>query len=141
MTETRWHRLVGEATLAAGELRRVRVGEREIVLVNDGGEYLALDGRCTHKPDALLAEGLLFRGAIVCPWHGFRYDVKTGRNVHPGGARPVACVPARVDGDDILVQLSHAPDEEASFGPSAPGCEDGRGSVAPGLQHRPHHVA
>jgi nitrite reductase/ring-hydroxylating ferredoxin subunit len=137
MTEARWHRLVGGATLAAGELRRVRVGEREIVLVNDGGQYLALDGRCTHKPDALLAEGLLFRGAIVCPWHGFRFDVKTGRNVHPGGARPVACVPARVDGDDVLLQLSGAPDGEASVGPSARGCDDARGFVAQRPRHQP----
>jgi 3-phenylpropionate/trans-cinnamate dioxygenase ferredoxin subunit len=92
--------------MPAGEVRRVRVGERELVLVRDGNAYFVLDGRCTHKPDALLAEGLLFRGAIMCPWHGYRYDVTTGRNVHPGDARPLARVPVRVDGDDLLLELT-----------------------------------
>jgi nitrite reductase/ring-hydroxylating ferredoxin subunit len=57
----------------------------------DGDAYFLLDGRCTHKPEALLAEGLVFRGAIMCLWHGYRYDVTTGRNVHPGTARSRAC--------------------------------------------------
>ena len=106
MREPRCHRLVGAATLAAGELRRVSVDEREFVLVHDGDAYFLLDGRCTHKPDALLAEGLLFRGTIVCPWHGFRYDLATGRNVHPGNARALCRVACRIDGDDLLLELT-----------------------------------
>ena len=106
MSGRRWHRLVGAAALAAGELRRVSVGEREFVLVHDGEQYFLLDGRCTHKPEALLAEGVLFRGTIICPWHGFRYDVRTGRNVHPGGARPLGCVPVRIEGSDLLLELA-----------------------------------
>jgi len=105
MSGSRWHRLVGAATLAPGELRRLTVGGRELVLVNDGGHYFALDGRCTHKPEALLAEGLLFHGTIICPWHGFRYDVRSGRNVPPGHARPVRCIPVRVEGTDLLLEL------------------------------------
>jgi len=104
----RWYRLVGAANLAQGELRRVRVGERELVLVNDADAYFALDGHCTHKPEALLAEGMLFLGTIICPWHGFRYDVRTGRNVHPGEARPLGCVPVRVEGRDLLLDLGVA---------------------------------
>jgi nitrite reductase/ring-hydroxylating ferredoxin subunit len=50
MRGPRCHRLVGAATLAAGELRRVSVDERELVLVHDGDAYFLLDGRCTHKP-------------------------------------------------------------------------------------------
>ncbi len=100
-----WYRLVGEATLAPGELRHLRVDERDLVLVRDGEEYFVLDGRCTHKPEAVLAEGVLFRGAIVCPWHGFQFDVRTGRNVHPGAARPLRCVPVRVDGGDLLIEV------------------------------------
>jgi apoptosis-inducing factor 3 len=105
MSQSGWHRLVGAATLAPGELRRLTVGEREIVLVNAAGDYFALDGRCTHKPEALLAEGLLFGDTVMCPWHGYRYDVRSGRNVHPGHARPIGCVPVRVDGDDLLIGL------------------------------------
>ena len=105
MSDSGWHRLVGAAALAPGELRRLTVGERELVLVNHSGDYLALEGRCTHKPEALLAEGILFQDTVMCPWHGYRYDVRSGWNVHPGHARPVRCVPVRVEGADLLLDL------------------------------------
>lgn len=101
----RWERLVGVATLAHGELKRLQVRGREVVVLNHEGNYFALDGHCTHKPEALLAEGILYDTAVMCPWHGFRYDVQTGRNVHPGTAPPVACIPVRVEGPDLWLDL------------------------------------
>jgi nitrite reductase/ring-hydroxylating ferredoxin subunit len=102
---TEWKRLAGAAALAPGELRRVTVGEREVVVVNHDGGYFALDGHCTHKPEALLAEGIVYGDTVMCPWHGFRYDVRTGRNIHPGDARPLACIRVRVEGLDLLLDL------------------------------------
>ncbi|GLY68940.1 Rieske (2Fe-2S) protein [Amycolatopsis taiwanensis] len=41
---------------------------------------------------------------IVCPWHGFEFDILTGR--HPAdsrvGLRPI---PVRVEGDDVIVTI------------------------------------
>jgi nitrite reductase/ring-hydroxylating ferredoxin subunit len=53
---------------------------------NAGGEYFAVTRRCRHFY-ADLAGGSIGRdGCLVCPWHGSRYDVKTGRMVKgPGG--------------------------------------------------------
>ena len=48
---------------------------------NVGGEYFAVTRRCRHLY-ADLARGTIDRdGCLVCPWHGSRYDVKTGRMV------------------------------------------------------------
>ena len=48
---------------------------------NAGGEYFAVTRRCRHLY-ADLAGGSIDRdGCLVCPWHGSRYDVKTGRMV------------------------------------------------------------
>ncbi|HEX2170963.1 MAG TPA: Rieske (2Fe-2S) protein [Dehalococcoidia bacterium] len=105
MIEADWTRIRGAATVPPGEVRRLVVGDRVFVLVNQAGEYFVLDARCTHKPAASLAEGILFDNTVMCPWHGFRYDIRTGRNVHPGSARSVGCVPVRVDGDDLLLAL------------------------------------
>jgi nitrite reductase/ring-hydroxylating ferredoxin subunit len=48
---------------------------------NAKGEYFAVTRRCRHLY-ADLARGSVDReGCLVCPWHGSRYDVKTGRMV------------------------------------------------------------
>jgi nitrite reductase/ring-hydroxylating ferredoxin subunit len=48
---------------------------------NAGGERFAVTRRCRHLY-ADLAEGSIDGdGCLVCPWHGSRYDVGTGRMV------------------------------------------------------------
>jgi nitrite reductase/ring-hydroxylating ferredoxin subunit len=50
-------------------------------VANVGGEYLAVTRRCRHL-GADLAGGTIDReGCLVCPWHGSRYDMQTGRMV------------------------------------------------------------
>jgi nitrite reductase/ring-hydroxylating ferredoxin subunit len=46
---------------------------------NAGGELFAVSRRCRHL-GADLANGSIDReGCLVCPWHGARFDVATGR--------------------------------------------------------------
>lgn len=48
-----------------------------IVLVRRNGRIHALGARCSHMGGPL-DEGWLLDGALVCPWHGSRYDLETG---------------------------------------------------------------
>jgi nitrite reductase/ring-hydroxylating ferredoxin subunit len=45
---------------------------------------------------------------VVCPWHGWRDDVRTGENVLDARCR-VACYPVRLRGTDVLVERSPGP--------------------------------
>jgi nitrite reductase/ring-hydroxylating ferredoxin subunit len=48
---------------------------------NSQGDLFAVTRRCRHLY-ADLAGGSIDRdGCLVCPWHGSKYDVKTGRMV------------------------------------------------------------
>lgn len=48
---------------------------------NANGDLFAVTRRCRHLY-ADLANGTIdAKGCLVCPWHGSRYDVKTGRMV------------------------------------------------------------
>lgn len=62
------------------------VGAGPYAVGNARGELFALSRRCRHLR-ADLAKGSIDRdGCLVCPWHGSRYDVRTGRMVKgPGG--------------------------------------------------------
>lgn len=63
------------------------IGVGPYAVGNAGGEYFAVTRRCRHLY-ADLAGGRIDReGCLVCPWHGSKYDVSTGRMVRgPQGA-------------------------------------------------------
>ena len=53
---------------------------------NADGERFAVTRRCRHLHADLAGGSIDAQGCLVCPWHGARYDVKTGRMVEgPGG--------------------------------------------------------
>jgi nitrite reductase/ring-hydroxylating ferredoxin subunit len=42
--------------------------------------------------------------SIVCPWHGFEFDVLTGRHVIDERVHLIA-VPVRADGDEVVITM------------------------------------
>jgi nitrite reductase (NADH) small subunit len=62
-----------------GTVRAVSAGDRDIALVRVGDEFYALRSQCLHLKGPL-GEGELEDWYLACPWHGWRYDVRTGRN-------------------------------------------------------------
>jgi len=56
----------------------LRIAGREVRLVDSGGDVLAHPTRCPHFGGPL-ADASVEHGAITCPWHGYRYDVRSGR--------------------------------------------------------------
>ena len=48
---------------------------------NAKGERFAVTRRCRHLYADLAGGSIDAKGCLVCPWHGSRYDVKTGRMV------------------------------------------------------------
>ena len=77
---------------------------KSIALVNAAGSYYALDNHCTHVGGPL-CEGHVDAAAIVCPWHGARFDVETGQALSGPARGNAACYPVRMDGDDIEVEV------------------------------------
>ena len=51
---------------------------RELALFNIDGTFYAIENFCPHK-GAPLAEGNLSSHTIQCDWHGWQFDVRTGR--------------------------------------------------------------
>jgi nitrite reductase/ring-hydroxylating ferredoxin subunit len=81
----------------------VVAGDRELALFNVDGRYYAIDNACVHQGGPL-GEGTLDGSIVTCPWHGWRYDVRTGENPLDDRFR-VACFPVRVEGTSVLVEI------------------------------------
>jgi nitrite reductase/ring-hydroxylating ferredoxin subunit len=68
-----------------------------------GGRFYATSPVCPHE-DGPLSDGWVEAGAVVCPWHGFDFDLETGAcRVDDGLA--VSVYPVRVAGGVVEVDL------------------------------------
>ncbi len=83
----------------------VEVGGRLVVLLHVDGQFYALDDVCTHDGGPL-SSGTICDGAIVCPRHGAKFDVRTGAAITMPATQPTTAHTVRLEGDDILVKLA-----------------------------------
>jgi nitrite reductase/ring-hydroxylating ferredoxin subunit len=65
-----------------GALLKVETEAGELLVVNLRGSCYALEARCPHGQGNLW-EGTLDGDVLVCPTHGARFDVRTGRLLKP----------------------------------------------------------
>lgn len=99
----RWVRAAAARQVPPGSGRTVVVDGKRLALFNDGGEFHAIDDTCPHR-GASLGEGLLHQGRVICPWHSWIFDVRSG--VCPDSPDiAVPCFRARVAGEDVEVEL------------------------------------
>ncbi len=134
------HVVAPVADIPPGGRKRVEVNGRAVVVFNIAGEYFALSDRCPHRGGPLSqgrltgllesAEPGAYRytrlGEILrCPWHGWEYDVRTGKSwcdpervrarnyrvsVEPGarlveGPYTAETFPVTVENDYVVVEV------------------------------------
>ena len=99
-----WVRLCRLAeTPAVGEVKAAEVNGVSVCLANVDGDLSALDNWCPHR-GAPLAEGWLEGGSVVCPWHSWTFNLKTGEAEYPVHER-VAVIPLKIEGEDVLADV------------------------------------
>jgi nitrite reductase (NADH) small subunit len=67
------------AEVPPGTGRECVVGDRIIAVFNIDGNFVAIDGICPHAGGPL-AEGCVVGTIVTCPWHGWQFDVTTGKH-------------------------------------------------------------
>jgi len=89
--------------IPAGSLREVQVAGQAIALANVGGVFYAVSGTCLHRGGPL-GQGQLDGKVVTCPWHGWQFDVTTGKAIMNPNAG-VACYRTEVRDNEIYVEL------------------------------------
>jgi nitrite reductase (NADH) small subunit len=106
---TQWVRLCGVAEAPAeGAVMEAEAAGVAVCLARVGGELTALDNWCPHRRGPL-GQGWVENGLVVCPWHSWQFDPKTGAAEYPEGER-VAVFPVRVEADEVLIEVETADD-------------------------------
>ena len=89
------------AEIPEGSIKEVQVAGQPIALANVAGTVYAISNTCLHRGGPL-GEGQLEGKVVTCPWHGWQYDVTTGKvSQNPGVG--VDCYALEVRGEDIFV--------------------------------------
>lgn len=85
-----------------GTGKLVHVNGLEIAVFNVGGQFYASGAVCPHEGGPL-EDGTLDGDVVICPWHGFDFDLKTGECLVDSDLR-VPTYPVKVEGNTILVE-------------------------------------
>ena len=89
----------------SGQMKAVEFENETVCIVNIGGKFCAINNVCTHEGGPL-AEGTLNEFEVECPWHGARFDVRTGEVKSPPAESPVSTYEIKIDRDDIWIRKS-----------------------------------
>jgi nitrite reductase (NADH) small subunit len=97
-------RLTTQSELPAeGEAKEFLCGGKTLCVARINGTISAIDNVCLHEGGPL-SEGVIENGKIVCPWHGWEYDLATGQT----GDNPtdkVDVYPIKLEGGDVFVDV------------------------------------
>ncbi|MBX3440692.1 MAG: Rieske (2Fe-2S) protein [Planctomycetaceae bacterium] len=72
-------RIASVTDIPPGSGKEFVVGDRVLAVYNVDGEFHAMDGICPHAGGPL-GKGTVTGHIVTCPWHGWQFDVTTGRH-------------------------------------------------------------
>ena len=90
--------------LPAGTAKAVVINGRKLALFNLGGNIYAIEDTCPHR-GAPLSEGECDGTAVICPWHGARFDLSSGALLSPPARTGVAAFKVQLVGNEVQIDL------------------------------------
>ncbi len=96
-------KIAGQSELPPpNEAKEFSCGDKTICIANVNGEFAAMDNVCLHMGGPL-GEGVVEGGKVICPWHGWQYDARTGEANRSG--QKVAVYPVKIERGDVLIDM------------------------------------
>lgn len=98
-----WIDVASQAEIPPGAWRSVELDGAQVAVFNLDGEYYAIEDVCTHD-GGILTGGALEGEEIICPRHGARFSVKSGKVLAPPAYEDVTKFPVRVEAGTVQVR-------------------------------------
>ncbi len=93
-----------ETALQPSHPRLLIVGGKRICVVRIGETLHAVEDKCPHNGESLSKGSVNYLGEVICPWHGQRFSLKTGREGEER-SRDLSVYPVKSDPDGIYIGL------------------------------------
>jgi len=98
-----WVQVAPVASIPPGDYATVEVDGVFVAVFNVNGEFLAVEDVCTHDGGGL-AGGQVEGAEVICPRHGARFCLRSGRALSPPAYEPVRCYATRVVDGQVEVR-------------------------------------
>jgi nitrite reductase/ring-hydroxylating ferredoxin subunit len=89
--------------LADNSGRRFIVDDVDVALFKTDGKIYALSNVCPHQHSPLIYDGFLEAGCVVCPAHGWMFNLETGKT--PTGQRGLNSFEVMIENGDVFVKV------------------------------------
>ena len=99
-----WHTAAQTVDIQPGQMKRVVIDGRKILIANAEGTYYAVDDTCSHE-DFSLSYGCLDGDMIKCSLHGSRFSLKTGEPQDEPADEPINTYELKLENNNILVKI------------------------------------
>ncbi|WP_299028182.1 non-heme iron oxygenase ferredoxin subunit [uncultured Thermanaerothrix sp.] len=93
--------------IPVGERLFLEINNEPIVVLNLGGTLFAIGDVCTHD-EGPLGDGEIEGYQIVCPRHGARFDIQTGKALTLPAVVDIPVYPVRVEGNEVYIGIKRA---------------------------------
>lgn len=91
----KFYRVAPISEFPIGERLFIEIEGNPIVVFSLAGEFIATGDLCTHDGGAI-GDGELVEDEIVCPRHGARFNLKTGKAMSLPAVEGIPVYPVRV---------------------------------------------
>ncbi len=103
-SDRQWTRITRIENVPPQEGRSVTIGGMELAIFNLGDRFATIENQCPHQGGPL-CDGIVSGTAVVCPLHGWRFDLNTGLAIRASLPVCVTTFPTRVEDGIILVDV------------------------------------
>ena len=80
--------------------KRFLINDVDIAVFKVNDEIFILNNTCPHQHTTIIYDGIIEDGCVVCPAHGWMFNLKTG--LQPTGARGLDSYPVKIINDEVF---------------------------------------
>jgi 3-phenylpropionate/trans-cinnamate dioxygenase ferredoxin component len=103
LTEISFTKICSVNDLIENAGKRFIINETEIAVFKSNGKIFALNNICPHQHTALIYDGFIEDECVVCPAHGWKFDLRTGKK--KSGSRGLDSYEVKIVDDNIYVKV------------------------------------
>ncbi|MCA9450815.1 MAG: non-heme iron oxygenase ferredoxin subunit [Candidatus Omnitrophica bacterium] len=97
-------RLAKKSEIPPGKSMSFALERFTIAVFNLEGDFYAIEDTCSHM-DGPLCQGSTEGDVVMCPWHGSRFNIRTGEVLSPPAQKNVQTFPVQILDGEVTVLL------------------------------------
>jgi len=99
-----WIAVAAEDELAPGQMKRIQIAGKRLLICNADGALYVVDEMCSHE-DYSLFLGCIQDGRIKCSLHGSYFDLKTGKPESDPADEPICTYQTKIEDGQLWVSV------------------------------------